>query len=471
MGKQNRKNKAPMIGAGISATVLAVAGGFIAVQMSSYQPKVWPGTKFSDDLKLDGLTAAEVDSKLKSWWSEESQRALKFEKGSFSKQFSERELTDLGVIFDLKGTIAQVRYDTYFDHLKAQLGQARVEKKINIEPQFEVQPGFQDELAEYVEKFQPPIRSAKAKFEGGAVVREYESNGMTLDESKVAEEIAKAVSEGSDIKIPVKEAPKRISDAALDKITSVYSEFSTTFSTGKVSRSKNIKRAAELIDGTVLMPGEKFSFNDHLGRRTIENGFHVAGVYVSGRHDVDVGGGICQVSTTLYNALLVGDISAKTRFPHSLPVPYVPLGRDAAVSFPNPDFAFENPFDVPIAISAIYTPGKLTFKVLSSKKSEKEVKFESKLISSWSRGEKIVHDPNLKYGQRKVMDSGGSGRKVRTWKVVYENGKEVSRSVLSDSTYSGGPRIIAVNQSAKPPKADPAEPSEAPATSADTNAN
>ncbi len=436
MSKQKAGKSSRWMALGVSGAVFAGTGGFLAVQSASYVPKVWPGTRLADSIDLDGLTSVQLNQKIEDWWAEEKLKSLEFEKGVFSEQHEAQTLEKLGVSLNQKATLKSIKFDTFFDELKSNIGQKRVVRKISIEPIFIFEPKFESELADFVSKNQPPIRPAKARFQDGKIVHEYESNGMKLNAAGLSDAISVALESDSKISIPVEEQNKRVSDSDLEKIKVVYSEFSTTFSTGKVSRSKNIKRAAELIDGTVLLPGEKFSFNDHLGRRTLANGFHVAGVYVSGRHDVDVGGGICQVSTTLYNALLLGDIKVQTRFPHSLPVPYVPLGRDAAVSFPNPDFVFVNSFDTPIAVSAIYAPGKLTFKVLGLESNPREVKFESKLLSSWSRGEKIVHDPNLKYGQRKVVDSGGSGRKVRTWKVVYENGKEVSRTVLSDSTYS-----------------------------------
>ncbi|MFM9873355.1 MAG: VanW family protein, partial [Fimbriimonadaceae bacterium] len=193
-----------------------------------------------------------------------------------------------------------------------------------------------------------------------------------------------------------------------------------------------------------------FSFNDFLGQRTQAKGFKVAGVYVGGKHDVDVGGGICQVSTTLYNAAVRGEIKVNSRSPHSLPVPYVPLGQDAAVSYPNPDLKITNEHDFPIALAATPEKSTLTFRILGASKPEFTYKFESQLISTWSRGQKIVHDSGLKYGVRKVMDRGGSGRKVRTWKLTFKDGKLVKRENMGDSIYSGGPVIIAVNKSAKP---------------------
>ncbi len=349
--------------------------------------------------------------------------------------------------------MSQVRYDTFWDDLRVAVGQERESKEIALDPVYRFGDARSVDLAAFVDKYQPPIRPAKARLVEGVVALQHESTGMTFSAEKFPQSVEAALTSGEPVKIPVIESPKRIPDAELEKIKAVVSRFSTKFNAGQISRSSNIRLAAQSIDGLVLMPGDTFSFNDHLGQRTRAKGYKEAGVYVSGRHDIDVGGGICQVSTTLYNSLLMGEVKIDYRSPHSLPVPYVPLGRDAAVSFPNPDLKFTNNFDTPIALSASYSPGVLEFRVLGATKNPREVKFESRLLSSWSNGEKIVHDPSLAFGERKVQDRGGSGRKVQTWKVVYEGGVEVERIDLGTSTYRGGPVIVAMNKNAKKPLA------------------
>lgn len=457
--------------------VSAATLGYVAVMSATYKPQILPGTKFASTVDLSGLTEPEAKAKIEAWWDQKSKETLTFAPGHLLKTPEPKSLQDLGVKFDKDASLKSLPYDGFVDEIKQTIGIKRPQNSKNVDPKYKFEPDLSQYLAEFVTKNQPPVRPARATWDGENVSYEFESNGMEFDSSGLSKSISSALENNTPIEIPIKEGPKTVSDSELKKIKTIVSEFTTSYSEGKASRSSNIRLAAKLINGTILMPGEQFSFNGHLGQRTIAKGFKVAGVYVGGKHDVDVGGGICQVSTTLYNALLLGDLKADSRNPHSLPVPYVPLGRDAAVSFPNPDLKFTNPFDTPIALSASTSPGKITFRILGPAKNKREIKFESKLISTWSRGEKIVDEPGLRYGQRKVLDRGGSGRKVQTWKLIYEDGKLVERIDLGYSTYSGGPVIIGVNKSAKPPVANPGTsgtataPSSPPASGGDDAAN
>ena len=145
-------------------------------------------------------------------------------------------------------------------------------------------------------------------------------------------------------------------------------EYTTNFPSGNRPRCANIKLAASKLNGVIVMPGERLSFNGTVGRRTVRAGFKLAGVYKAGKHDVGVGGGICQVSTTLYNASLFANLkhqaSARTtRFP----VAYVPLGRDATVDYGSLDLVVENDTEAPIGVVNTYQPGRLTFRILGKK--------------------------------------------------------------------------------------------------------
>jgi len=150
--------------------------------------------------------------------------------------------------------------------------------------------------------------------------------------------------------------------------SNVYSKYSTTFSS-PAGRTTNIKVACKYIDGTVLKPGEVFSFNEVVGRRTPERGFKIATVY-SGQETLEgYGGGVCQVSTTIFNAVLYANLQIVERCQHSMTVHYVPYGRDAAISWGSADFKFKNTTNTPIKISAkVYDNYKIEIKLLTSTK-------------------------------------------------------------------------------------------------------
>ena len=453
MGKSKSKSKG--LGRLVIGTVLTVGitGGALAYFQSQHTPRVLPGTMIGE-VNLGGLTESEARQKVENWWAAKSGSPVKLSGKGLESQPAPRTAADLGAELDLDATLDALPYDDFWFALKGQIGQQDKAKNRAIDPVVTFNDQAMTEIREFVKKNIPANRAARITFENGVIQRFPEQAGMTLDEEKFSGLVARALAGETELEIPLTEKPKRIPDSALEQIEGEMSEFSTTFSAGKIARSANIKLAAERLNGMILMPGEKFSFNGTLGQRTTAKGFKVAGVYVSGRHDFDVGGGICQVSTTLYNAALLADLKIAARSNHSLPVPYVPLGRDAAVSYPNPDLQIVNNRETPIAIVSRYEPGKLHFSILG-KPENIEVKFERRGAGSWSNGQKIVHDGSLGYGVKKVVESGGNGHRVETIKIVYRDGVEVSRTSLGTSIYRGSPRIIAMNKNAKPPVAAP----------------
>ncbi|MEC8024724.1 MAG: VanW family protein [Myxococcota bacterium] len=153
--------------------------------------------------------------------------------------------------------------------------------------------------------------------------------------------------------------------------------FSTTFDVAAVDRSYNLRLAARLVDGVVVASGERFSFNHEVGRRTLERGFRVAPVLAFEGKRPAMGGGICQVSTTIYNAALYADLRILHRYPHSRPIRYVPLGRDATVSWGSKDLTFENPHPHPIRLSASTQHGRLVVTISAPDALSYEVRLET----------------------------------------------------------------------------------------------
>lgn len=293
---------------------------------------------------------------------------------------------------------------------------------------------------------------AKVQYVAGKIKALPEQPTYVVDDEQIEVELIKALDEDGDLTVPLKEGPKKITDEVLAQITDVVAEFKTNFSSGNRPRSSNIKLASSKIEGVILLPGEKFSFNGTVGRRTIQGGFKEAGVYLNGKHDTGVGGGICQVSTTLYNAALFANLKIVSRTNHSMPVPYVPPGRDATVNYGAQDLAIENNMKTPIVISHTYSPGTLTFRILGKKEEGLEVKITLGKTKTWDPGSRREYDSSLPAGSTRVIQSGTSGRSVTSFRTVYKNGVKVSSESLGLSYYSGGPRIVAYGPSAPKPQ-------------------
>jgi vancomycin resistance protein YoaR len=196
-----------------------------------------------------------------------------------------------------------------------------------------------------------------------------EKNGQTLDRTNFVrffyEFFYSDVS--FEMKVPKKNVyPKVDSELLYDIRANELGNYVTYFRPSNKERSHNIKLAAEAIDNTVVFPGEKFSFNNIVGKRTKERGYLRAPVIVRGELSEDIGGGICQVSSTLFNAVSLKGIEIVERYSHSREVPYVPPGKDATVSWWGPDFVFRNDYSHPILIRAKAIDGKMIVRVFSS---------------------------------------------------------------------------------------------------------
>ena len=224
----------------------------------------------------------------------------------------------------------------------------------------------------------------------------------------------------------------------------LLASYTTSYASSNSNRSTNIALAASKINGTVLMPGEEFSFNGTVGKRTAAAGFKIAGVYSNGQVTNDYGGGICQVSSTLYNSVLRANLEITNRVNHTFTVGYVPIGLDATVSWGAPDFKFKNSRSYPIKIVATTANKKITVSVYGLKE---DVEYEVELVS-YKTGTVpyttvYTTDSSLAPGKTKVVQSGSNGAKSEAYKILKLNGKEVSRTLLSKDTYSPHNQIIA----------------------------
>lgn len=421
---------------GIGAGVIGAGFGLVAAQ---YEPKTRANTRI-ESLDLGGLTRAEVASKLDTWWQTERERelTLSLPTGQTYRAPAKR----LGLALDPEATITQIEFPGLLSSMKEAIsGRPEIEK---ITLKFRPADAETSDLEAFVKRHVPDRKPARVTYRGGSIKRTPEVAGFKFDSSKLYDTALDAFLTQDSQPVPLVLDTKKVPDSALEQIREVVSEFSTKFSEGKAARSSNIRLAAQKIDGLVLAPGESFSFNGVVGRRTSAAGFRVAGVYKDGKHDVDIGGGICQVSTTLYNAVLFADLKVNKRQNHSMPVPYVPIGRDAAVDYGSIDLKFTNTLDMPIAVNAEVASGKITFRILGIKDPSLSVKIESAGARSWAVGEKIQPDPSLPAGKRRVIEKGSNGYAISTARVVYRNGKELKREPLGQSHYRGGKRIVVV---------------------------
>jgi len=228
----------------------------------------------------------------------------------------------------------------------------------------------------------------------------------------------------------------------------VLGTFSTTYATSSQSRANNLANGARLINGSIIWPGETFSTGKTLQPITVENGYSIASAYENGQVVDSVGGGVCQVATTLYNATLKAELEVVERSNHSMIVGYVEPSMDAAIAGDYKDLKIKNNTEVPVYIDATTAGRTITFTIYGHETRDIEnrvVKYESKVLKVIQPGkEKITEDKTLPTTYRKVTQSAHVGYKAELWKIVYVNGVETSRERVNHSSYAAEPAYVTI---------------------------
>lgn len=222
--------------------------------------------------------------------------------------------------------------------------------------------------------------------------------------------------------------------------------YSTTFSASNTNRTTNIRLASNKINGVVLMPGETFSYNKVVGKRTAAAGYKSAAVYVNGRVENGIGGGICQVSSTLYNTALRANLEIIRRSNHRFATGYVPLSTDATVSWGGPEFIFKNSRKYPIKIVSHVNGGKITVSIYGCKEEvEYDVVIQSQTLQTIPMKTVYRVNTSLPQGTKKTVQKGHGGYKSRAYRILKLNGSVVSKQLLSTDTYAQLETIIEHN--------------------------
>jgi len=393
-------------------------------------------------VSVGGLTPEQARFRLRSWWETERLKPVPLTSDVVSN-LPELTPSKFGIVLDDEATVAPLPLSDLVTDGKAFAGQLP-EERIDAKLVFKAEGKIDTSLYEAVVQASPEPEPARVTYSKGAILVRKERANLVLDAAKLQKAVQEMLPKLEPTPVPIIEGKKRVPDEELAKVKEVVSEYTTRFSAGNRPRSSNIELAASFFNGQVLMPGEKLSYNDTVGRRTIKRGFKVAGVYINGKHDTGVGGGICQVSTTLYNAALFANLGIPQRQNHSLAVPYVPLGRDATVDFGNIDLVLQNTTEAPIAVVSTYTPGALTFRILGQKVPGQQVTVSQGRVSTRTRGVRTVVDRNLAAGARRVVEGGAPARVVSAFRTVRVNGQVVKSENLGTSYYGGSPRVVVV---------------------------
>lgn len=238
----------------------------------------------------------------------------------------------------------------------------------------------------------------------------------------------------------------RGSEEELAQVKDLLGSFSTDFSTSSAGRAKNVTNGCSKINGTILYPGEQFDMAATVSPFTQENGYELAGAYQNGTTVESFGGGICQVATTLYNAVIRAELDITMRFNHSMLVSYVQPSMDAAIAGDYKDLRFKNNLDAPIYIEGYCSGGIIYFNVYGkeTRPSNREISFESETVSTTDPETKFNLDSSLAIGYWSVDQSAHTGCVAQLWKIVKVDGEQQSRDLFNKSNYQASPKIITI---------------------------
>lgn len=270
-----------------------------------------------------------------------------------------------------------------------------------------------------------------------------EKPGVQFD----VEEARSIIGDGSaeSYTIPATVTPAKVTAEDLKEVLfrDTLAQASTNLDESNVPRTNNVRLASASINGTILNPGDEFSYNGVVGERTEARGYKPAGAYVNGQVVDEFGGGVCQPSSTLYMAVLRADLEVTERHNHSFTVAYTPLGEDATVDYGNLDFRFKNDTDYPIKIVAEQTNGQMIMTIIGTKTTDKTVKTRTDVLATYTPETVEKKDNSMKVGESRVETTPITGYSTRTYKIITENG-ETTEELANSSNYVKRDKVVYV---------------------------
>lgn len=441
------KKKYFIIGISAAIIVLLIPIFIIYSKVQKWNNYIYPGVSVAK-IDLSGKTKDEAKSILNSRFQNNIANKkvnILDEKNNYSLTFDQ-----LQVKYDIDNAVnSAYNYGKNFNFYEKY--RAITSQK---QSSFELKASYNNNLLNNLvkgigQKINKEALNAKIVRSGSGFTITPEQDGRKLDESGIEKNIAAAIDSDStngdiDIKAAVENVKAKITKEKLQSINSLIGSFKTDYaSISSSERMNNIQLATAAINGTVLLPGDSFSFNGIVGERTAARGYKSAPVLIGNKSDMGLGGGICQVSTTLYNAVLKSGIKATVRAHHTLPSHYVSVGYDATVDYGNLDYKFKNTLNYPIYIEGSTDGGYVVFNIYSnSSLLSTTYNITSQVYAELQPNTKYVDDPTLPSGTTQIDQSPVVGHRVKVYLEAYKNGNLISKSLITDDTYSAVDGVV-----------------------------
>lgn len=422
---------------------ISIIGAILIFQHFFSEHIVW-GVKVND-ISLGGLTTGVAEKRLQILADRLENMPLYF---TYENKRWSLEPGLAGVKVDLTGTLEKAykigRKGTFTDRIREFYGSLNQGREITLKVNWDDRK-LDRVLSAMSNEIHVSPQSVGLEIAGDRVRKTSNSKeGRELMVKETKDRLKSVLSRGGNkIEVAVMKAQPALTDEVLEQIglLNVTASFSTRFNPAEKERSRNIEIAANSLKGYVIKPGETFSFNSVVGPRSEEEGYKKAMVIVNGKFVPDWGGGVCQVSTTLYNAALLVDMSIIERREHSRPVKYIPPGRGSTVAYGLIDLKFRNPLPKPMIIWSKKENNNLTVYFLGEKVFGKEVLIESSDFTKLTPAVITRESDELPIGEELVEEEGANGYQVTTWRIVKQNGKTDRREMI------GKDRVDAIDRS------------------------
>ena len=349
-------------------------------------------------------------------------------------------LAELGCEFDIDQAIDQAlqvgRNEDFIKNISDYVGLKFLDDSRTFEVKPQIPQDIEDRIYEDIKsKIERKPENASISIGSSIDVKKGEE-GVKINRDEFRKAIYDSIKPNIDVtvKVPIESVTPEITSEELSRIDGIIGSYRTNFSPNIEGRNENIRLAAQYMNNYLLMPGEVFSYNKVTRLKTVSNGYKNATVIVNGEIEEGLGGGVCQVSSTLYNSVLYSGLEIVQRRPHSIPSSYVNYGRDAVVSDNAIDFKFKNNYDFPVYLKTYVGSSSVTVTIYGNTGSVPEIDIISNVVSVKPRAVKYIDDPNLEKGKEVVKTKGRDEIRSETYVVINGVKKLVSKDRYPSQT-------------------------------------
>ncbi len=427
-----------MVGVGISVGLLAALWSF------TRSDRICRGVVVSG-VAIGGMSRADASAALNQWHRDLSNRIITLTAMDGRWQGT---LKDLDARADTRAALDRAfsigRTGGLVERIRCALSSGGEGKRYRI--RFDVDPkklgAAIAQVARHVDK---PHRDASLRILDGRLQVRPEALGVKVDRERSLKDVSRALASGLVVvRLPLVSDKPNVTAADAAGIDTLLATHTTSFNPAKHGRTHNLTLAARSISGIILKPGDRFSANAAIGPRERSRGYRDAIIFVRGRMEEGLGGGTCQVSSTLYNAVLLAGLKVVERSHHSRTVPYVPPGLDATVAYGLLDFRFENSNSSPIGLVTTVKGSRLRVDIYGSAADKRQIRLYTASRRTAAAGSKTVLDKSLAPGVRKVLEPASPGVSVTVYREITQPDGTAKREVVSRDRYGAQGAVIAV---------------------------